>query len=72
MSALPARAGTTQVTRVLSQANVRIQTDPIRVGVRDEAHSHDPVINVVRRGDRVHQIEIRCGCGQLIQLECDY
>lgn len=35
-------------------------------------HAHQPVLNLKRDGDRITEIEIRCGCGQVIRLECDY
>ncbi|HEY2951763.1 MAG TPA: hypothetical protein VGK40_04220 [Verrucomicrobiae bacterium] len=31
-----------------------------------------PTVSFKRTGDRVTQIEIRCSCGEVIQLDCDY
>src|ERR1051325_555178 len=31
-----------------------------------------PTVTFKRNGDRVTQIEIRCSCGEVIQLDCDY
>jgi|ERR1041385_1072046 hypothetical protein len=31
-----------------------------------------PTVTFKRDGDRVTQIEIRCSCGEVIQLDCDY
>jgi hypothetical protein len=73
MSALPSHGSTPPVARVLSQANVRLVTDPIRVGMRTPpTHAHDPVVNITRRGERVQQIEVRCACGQVVIIDCEY
>jgi hypothetical protein len=31
-----------------------------------------PTVSFKRDGQRVTQIEIRCSCGEVIQLDCDY
>lgn len=31
-----------------------------------------PTLSVQRHGERVTQIQIRCTCGQVIELDCDY
>jgi hypothetical protein len=36
-------------------------------------HSHSEInIEIKRDGDRVSQIRIRCRCGELIELDCEY
>ena len=37
----------------------------------DTAHAA-PTVSFKRDGDRVTQIEVRCACGEVIQLDCDY
>lgn len=34
--------------------------------------SAEPTLTVQRTGERITQIQIRCTCGQVIELECDY
>lgn len=31
-----------------------------------------PTLTVQRAGERITQIQIRCTCGQVIELDCDY
>ena len=31
-----------------------------------------PTLEVIRDGDRVSRIQVRCACGELIELDCDY
>jgi hypothetical protein len=30
------------------------------------------VTNVIKQGDRITHIEVRCGCGEVITIECGY
>jgi len=36
------------------------------------AHGAPPTVTLRREGDRVTGIHIRCGCGQVIDLACQY
>jgi|YelNatPaOPRAMG01_1025707.scaffolds.fasta_scaffold02902_6 hypothetical protein len=36
------------------------------------AAASEPVLTVQRNGDQITQIQIRCTCGQLIELDCRY
>jgi hypothetical protein len=40
----------------------------------DAAHGHagQPVVTLLREGDRVTRIRIHCACGQEIELDCVY
>jgi hypothetical protein len=38
----------------------------------DSAAYPAPTVTLKRDGDRVTQIQIRCACGQLIELDCTY
>ena len=38
----------------------------------DSAAHPAPTVTLKRDGDRVTQIQIRCPCGQLIELDCVY
>lgn len=64
--------------RVLSQADVRVSTAPIRVGddspAAAAAHVHaSPDVSVQRnaQGDVV-EIHVRCACGQTTVIDCQY
>lgn len=36
------------------------------------AHAGAASVELVRDGDRVCRIQVRCSCGELIELECEY
>ena len=72
MSAVPVRAGDAPGGRLVSHAQIQLLQESVRVGVRDERSHADPVVNVTRQGDRVQRIEVRCGCGEVIQIDCEY
>lgn len=37
------------------------------------AHVHGAVqVDVKREGDRISRIQVRCRCGELIDIECEY
>jgi len=35
-------------------------------------HSHDPVVEPIKEGDKVVRLIITCGCGERIEIECLY
>jgi hypothetical protein len=42
-------------------------------GGHDAGSGHKPAVTqVVRDGDRITHIEVRCSCGEVITLECGY
>ncbi len=55
---------------VISSSGIVVGTRPVVVG--GESCATPPRISVQRTGDTVSSIEIRCGCGELIVLECQY
>lgn len=55
---------------VLSSSGIVVGTRPVVVG--GESCTTPPRISVQKTGDTVSSIEIRCGCGELIVLECQY
>ncbi|MEP3482274.1 MAG: hypothetical protein ABJZ55_23725 [Fuerstiella sp.] len=55
---------------VISSSGIVVGTRPVVVG--GESCTTPPRISVQRSGSTVSSIEIRCGCGELIVLECQY
>jgi hypothetical protein len=60
-----------------------IETEPARRGepAFPSQHVHEapaakssaaPRVTVRREGDRITHIQVECGCGQMIELECAY
>ena len=42
-------------------------------GGHDTGSGHKPAVTqVIRDGDRITHIEVRCSCGEVITLECGY
>lgn len=55
---------------VISSSGIVVGTRPVVVG--GESCTTPPRVSVQRTGSTVSSIEIRCGCGELIVLECQY
>lgn len=55
---------------VISGNAVTVGATPVYVG--GERSVPAPRISLVRNGEEVTAIEIRCGCGQVIVLDCVY
>jgi hypothetical protein len=52
---------------------VRVSGDPARVGIPGhEAPAGEPRIEIIRSGDVIQAIDIHCGCGQHLRLQCLY
>ena len=48
---------------------------PTRVeAVPAHAHAHDrlPVVTLKRQDDKITRIQVRCSCGEVIELDCVY
>ena len=54
---------------VISASGVTIRNKPVVVG---DTCVVPPRVNVTRRGNDVASIEIQCGCGELIVVDCRY
>jgi hypothetical protein len=35
-------------------------------------HSSQPKVALVRDGDRITSVRVQCGCGEVIELQCEY
>lgn len=60
----------TEVRSILAGDNVKIENTPVVVGKNNSIAA--PQVALVREGNHVTAIEIRCGCGEVIVLDCDY
>lgn len=58
--------------RLLSQAQIHLLPESVRVGAHDDPHHEPTAVHVTRQGNQVRRIEVRCGCGEVIQIECEY
>ena len=57
---------------VLPGGQIRIDETQSCVLVPANGCSSDPIIDLVRTGDRIEAIEITCACGKRIRLNCQY
>jgi len=55
---------------ILSGHHVRLAPHPIFVA--DKHADGTPVVTLRREGDAIREIQIRCACGELIVLDCQY
>jgi hypothetical protein len=51
---------------------VRLSGETARISVPRRAGCREPVVELIRSGEKIRAIEISCGCGQRIRLRCDY
>ena len=56
---------------VLSAQKIRVADHPFVVSGRQHS-AHQPVVTVRREGDVIREIQIQCGCGEVIVLDCEY
>ncbi|MEZ6123450.1 MAG: hypothetical protein R3C49_09780 [Planctomycetaceae bacterium] len=57
------------VKSVIAASGVRVGNIPVVVG---DHCLPPPKVTLTRKGQDVSSIEIRCGCGEVIVLECVY
>lgn len=61
--------------KVLPQAETKAVFEPLRAGERPEQPAQgcsQPSVTLQRQGEVVSGIRIECGCGQVIELACEY
>lgn len=56
--------------QIISGHQVRVAAQPIVVTERSLDGA--PQVQLKRDGNRIKEIHIRCGCGELIILDCEY
>lgn len=65
-------AGLKSPGQTLSPQQPKTAGNPMGAG-HDQAAGHKPAVTqVIRDGDRITHIEVRCSCGEVITLECGY
>jgi hypothetical protein len=74
---VPGRGGETGVAIQARPPAPSNTTAPLKGGasVPNPSHgeAHKPAVaQVIRDGDRITHIEVRCACGEVITLECGY
>jgi hypothetical protein len=58
---------------VLSGQQVKVSGDTVRIGAPVSHGKHgEPTIQLVREDGVVRAIDITCGCGERIRIQCDY
>ena len=57
---------------VISGTQVRLTGETARVVPPRQPGDCEPRIDLVRNGDQIRAIDIRCSCGKRIYLECEY
>lgn len=57
--------------RILPRQAVTVLDDPVYIGARNPT-SEDVGVELIRDGQLVREIHVRCPCGQTIVLECNY
>ncbi|WP_437204147.1 hypothetical protein [Planctomicrobium sp. SH664] len=55
---------------IISGHQVRMAPHPIVIA--DKSAEGTPVVSLRREGNIIREIQIRCACGELIILDCDY
>jgi hypothetical protein len=64
--------GESHAGAVVRGTSVRLSGDAARVGVAGQEPPAEPRIEIIRSGDVIQAIDIICGCGQQIRLQCRY
>lgn len=58
---------------VLSGQQVKVSNDTVRIGAPVAHVKHgEPTIQLVREDGVIRAIDITCGCGERIRIQCDY
>ena len=57
--------------RILPRQSVAMRNVPVRVG-HSPTHAETVEIELLRDGDVVREIHVKCPCGQTLVLECNY
>ncbi len=43
-----------------------------RTREQTEDHEHEPAVDLKREGEKITRITVTCGCGSVIEIDCDY
>ena len=58
--------------RIVRADHVRLNRAPVYLGADLPGHGHAPTVQVQRTDGRITEIQITCGCGEQIVLDCVY
>lgn len=73
MSTLTAKQGLGDSgTRVIKAGSVAVLELPAVKPEPPPAQKPAPHVRLIKEGDVVKSIEIQCGCGEIIRLDCEY
>ena len=74
----PDHGGETFRLKVVAKANDTavpfrpVSQTPTQPARPTTEHTGQPTISLVRDGDRITGIQVRCACGEVIDLQCSY
>ncbi len=54
------------------ESGVSRRNHTVRVGPPDRRKKNDPDVQILRHGNTVEAIIVRCGCGEEIRINCVY
>ena len=63
---------TIMIENDLEKAELPDFEDPNPVELTQTVHFSEPKITYIKNGESVSQIEIRCKCGEIIEIDLDY
>jgi hypothetical protein len=64
---------TTGVRRILNRDKVRVAQAGVMVGCASPTTNGQPQVTVLRNDSgRIDQIEVTCGCGEIVVIDCQY
>lgn len=61
---------TSTAGQILSGHQVRVAAQPLMI--TDKPVDGSPTVQVRRDGGRITEIHVRCPCGELIVMDCEY
>lgn len=71
MTPEPAKAIENRGRRILPRQSVTVLREPVRVG-NMKLNNEGIDVELVRDGNTIKEIHVRCPCGQTIVLTCEY
>ena len=71
MTAIPADQEFSNSGKIIKAQHVSI-FDPHAVKPAPAECARPPQVRLIKEGDMVKSIEIRCACGEVIKLDCEY
>ena len=69
---MTSKIGVETAPSVLRGDQVRDVSDIVDVAVPNHGDGRQPTIQAVRDGESISEIKMRCTCGEVIRLKCEY